>query len=249
MTASVDDSLVAAFVDGELASEEHSRIEAAAAADPVLADRIDRARALRAAIAGAYADSLVDPPPSRLLAAIGGGAEVVDLGEVRARARTARPAPAAARWAAIAASLAVAFFAGRLMAPPQPPATITAGPGGLVAQGVLADSLERQLASNQPAEAPVKIGVSFRSKDGDYCRTFALRQTKPLAGLACHEVGAWRVRIAAQSAPATPQGGYRTAGDEIPAPVLEAMDQTIDGAPLDAPGEAKAQAAGWPPAR
>jgi hypothetical protein len=91
--------------------------------------------------------------------------------------------------------------------------------------------------------------VSFRAADGHYCRTFAMRQTQPIAGLACREAGGWRVRMAAQSAPLAAAASYRTAGDDIPAAVLEAMDQMIKGAPLDAAAEAQARAAGWQAAK
>jgi hypothetical protein len=244
VTAQVDDDRIAALVDGELPSAEIAAIEAAAAADPALAARIERARALRAAVASAFADSLSDPPPARLLETIRGGAEVVDLNEVRARRAAAPLAPTAARWGAIAASLALAFVAGRILAPPPAPA-ITSGPGGLIANGALAGGLERQLAQAQSADAPVRIGVSFRATDGRYCRTFALRQAQPIAGLACRDADGWRVRMATQSAPLAPSAGYRTAGADFPAPVLEAMDQMIAGAPLDAAAEARARAQGW----
>jgi len=245
----VDDRRIAALVDGELSVADVATLEAAAAADPALAARIERARALRAAVAGAFADTLAEPAPPRLLLTIRGGAEVVEIGQSRARRAPAPLVPAAARWGAIAASLALAFFAGRWLMPAQAPAVIAPGPRGLVADGALASGLERQLASNQPADAAVEIGVSFRATDGDYCRTFVLRQAQPIAGLACREAGGWDVRIAARAPQLAPADSYRTAGDELSTPVLAAMDQIIQGAPLDAAGEAKARAAGWQKAK
>ena len=91
----------------------------------------------------------------------------------------------------------------------------------------------------------MKIGVSFQAADGGFCRTFTLRQAQAVAGLACHEDGGWRVRIAAESRSAAPVSGYQTAADETPAPVLETMDQLIRGEPLDGAAEARARAAGW----
>jgi hypothetical protein len=49
----------------------------------------------------------------------------------------------------------------------------------------------------------------------------------------------------AVTAPTPRVSAYRVAGEETPAPVLEAMDRMIAGAPLDAAGEARAKAAGW----
>ena len=246
MTGPLDDDRIAALVDGELTPAEAAAIEAEAAGDPALATRIRQARALRAAVGGAYADSLSEPVPGRLLAAIGGGAEVVSLADARARRTPGQPIPSAARWGAIAASIALAFVAGRVLTPAPSPGVIASAPGGgLAAQGALAEGLQGQLASSQPGDAPVRIGVSFQATDGDYCRTFTVRQARPVAGLACRDPGGWRVRMAVEAAPLPAQGGYRTAGEETPAPVLEAMDQMIRGEPLDAAGEANARASGW----
>ncbi len=241
----IDDERIDAFVDGELSPAEGNSLEAEAAADPALAARIERARALRAAVAEAFADAIAEPAPARLLTAIEGGADLVDLGQARLRRPRAGWAPVA-RWGAIAASLALAFYAGRLVAPGESPTLIVSGPGGLIATGPLADGLEHQLASSQPADAAIRIGVSFQDSGGEYCRTFLLRHGGSLAGLACREPEGWRVRVAAQAAsPGPPRGAYVTAGEETPAAVLEAVDQSIRGAPLDAAAETRARAAGW----
>jgi hypothetical protein len=131
------------------------------------------------------------------------------------------------------------FFAGRWLAATQAPAVIASGAGGLRANGALAADLERQLASYQPTDALVKIGVSFHAADGDYCRTFVLRETQ---GLACRDAGGWKVQIASLASPLASSNSYRTAGEEMPTPVLEAMDRMIQGAPLDRAGEVRARA-------
>ena len=50
--------------------------------------------------------------------------------------------------------------------------------GQMLAGGTLARALTEQLASNQPPGGPVEIGVSFRARDGGYCRSFVLREQK-----------------------------------------------------------------------
>jgi hypothetical protein len=55
---------------------------------------------------------------------------------------------------------------------------------------------------------------------------------------------AWRLRVVSAAAPAA-KTAYRTASSETPPAVMAAVDAMIAGAPLDAAGEAKAQAAGW----
>jgi hypothetical protein len=244
----IDAAKLAALVDGELPAEEAARIEAAAAQDATLAARLKVARDLRAGVAAAYGEVVAEPVPERLLRAARGGGEVVDLARVRsARDRRGLP-PRLVRWGAVAASVAAAFLVGRLATPSLgPPASIaTDGGGGMLAQGPLAQALQTQLAATQSGDAPVKIGVSFRAADGDYCRTFALKGASAVAGLACRRPSGWRIQIA-MAAPPAASATYRLAGEETPAPVLQAMDQMIQGAPLDAVGEAKAKAAGWRP--
>src|SRR5262249_31235788 len=158
-------------------------IEAAMAADPAVARRVEQHRALRARLRGAFDPVLSEAIPERLLAAARGApahaARVVPL----------RPHPAA-RWswpqfAALAASLVLGVLLGRWLV--RTPARLVTRDGALLADGALARALSQQLASTQPADAPVQIGVSFRSHGGDYCRTFVLREKNAIAGLACHE--------------------------------------------------------------
>lgn len=92
--------------------------------------------------------------------------------------------------------------------------------------------------------ATVQIGISFRSKQGHYCRTFSRQDSASAAGLACHETGGWTVQILAHDV--HPPGGnrYRQAASVLPAPVLRAVDDAIGGDPLDATAEAQARASG-----
>jgi hypothetical protein len=117
-----------------------------------------------------------------------------------------------------------------------------------LASGVLAHALSDQLASDQAQAASVQIGVSFRSKSGDYCRTFILRDGSGLAGLACRDREEWRVKVLAQNEPeAGDNGQYRPAASAMPRPVLQAVDEQIAGEPLDARAEAAARSKDWRP--
>jgi len=120
--------------------------------------------------------------------------------------------------------------------------------GQVLASGALARALTEQLASNQPPGAPVQIGVSFRARNGDYCRTFVLREKSALAGLACRGHEAWRLEVLAQN-PAQPAAaaGYRPAGSALPTSVARTLDELIAGEPLDAGAEAAARERGWQP--
>jgi hypothetical protein len=249
----IEDEQLAAYVDGELDADARAAVEAAVAADPVLAARLARQRALLGSLRAVYDPVLDEPVPERLLAALRPAAPAMTAIGGRAAPRRAvrrllrRNWP---QWGAIAAAVAVGILIGAsgwLQYARAPLATVD---GRLLARDGLAQALNAQLASAQAADAPVRIGVSFKAKSGEYCRTFALAGSKAtdgaMDGLACRAGAGWRVRLLAQAASAAaPSGGYRTAASSMAAPILRAVDESIDGAPLDAAGERAAQRAGW----
>jgi anti-sigma factor RsiW len=117
----------------------------------------------------------------------------------------------------------------------------------MMASGLLADALSRQLASQQRASEPVQIGVSFRSKSGDYCRTFSTHAPS-MAGLACHALDGWRLQVlSGTEEPKVATGGYRQAASSMPAAIVSAMSGEISGEPLDARAEAAARSRDWQP--
>jgi hypothetical protein len=240
------DETIMAYVDRELDEATAAALETAAARDAELAARIERGRRLRAALQAAYAPVLDEPIPQRLLATLQAPPRVVDV--------AAAPAPRAARWrlrwrwfewGALAASLALGALIGSLVAL-ETRAPIGTEGGQLVARGALARALTEQLAAAPPDDAPVRIGLSFVSKAGEYCRTFALASATPLAGLACRSDDRWRVQVvAAGEAAAVAPGGYRPAATELPSAVLRAVDEAIAGTALDAEAERAARDRGW----
>jgi hypothetical protein len=240
----ISDERLIAYADGELDAAGRAEVEAAIAADPAVANRLKAHRDLRARLFGAYAGALDEPIPEAWtrLATAPPSAQVVDLARERARRRaTGRWM----QWGAMAASLAAGLLLGRLVLPMSPQGLIAGTGSAMVARGALDRALTDQMASGQGA-APVKIGLSFRSTDNRYCRTFQARAEGGLAGLACREGDAWRVRVAIAATPAH-ETQYRTAGAETPAAVLSAVDAMISGEPLDARGEAAAKARRWRP--
>lgn len=239
---SIDDDRLLAFVDGELEPAACAEIERALAADPTLARRAARHRALRARVAETYAPVLDEPVPTRLMALVSADrTRTADL--TAARARRGRPGWPA--WAAMAASLVVGLAAGAELMRVGAPSLVTAGPTGLAARGALAHALDDQLASSGGA-GPIRIGVSFLSTGRRYCRTFHAASAR-LAGLACRDPDAWRVEVAVAQGSAPPAGAYRMAASELPAPVLAAAQAMMAGEPLDAAGEAAAKAKRWRP--
>jgi hypothetical protein len=284
---SIPEELLMAYADGELNAienaAERAKVEAAMKADPEVARRIERHKALRKRMSATFDRVLDEPVPDRLVAAVrspgttakapdasnaarGAGAQsaadaastqtsvVTDLNRVRAeRAATSGAQAPKARagwswpqWGAMAASLVIGAVIGHLALRSPDLGPIGSRGGHLVAQAGLADALSNQLASTQQPTAPVQIGTSFKTKSGDYCRTFVLHEGDSVGGLACRSGDMWNVNALARvtAAPGA-EGGYRPAGSEMPAAVRAAVEEQIVGDPLDSSGEAQAKTNGW----
>lgn len=248
----ISDQTLMAYVDGELDAETRAAVEASMASDPGVAKRVARQRALRKKLRAEYDRVLAEAVPDRLLAtartapAAPPEATVTDL----ARARARRAAHAGHRWSwpqwgAVAASLVLGVLLGQALLRSPGAGPIDARDGRLVAQGALAEALSEQLASSQAIDARIGMGLSFRSRSGDYCRTFVLREGPGLAGLACRERNDWVVQMIAPNEAPTAAGDYRMAGAELPLLVLKAVEEHIQGDPLDTDGEAAARASDW----
>jgi len=252
-----DDETLMAYADGELDEVLSAELSAAIERDPELARRVERHRALRAEVAGAFATVLDQPVPDRLLAAANGlpGAAELPVPGSRPQRRAevlqfpARTAPAPARswggreWGAMAASLVLgALLSWKIFAPAENSA-MGVEHGAMVARGDLAQALDHQLASTQLAADPVQIGLTFRGADGAYCRTFTLRRAAT-AGLACREGGEWRIAVTAEVQAAGE--GMRQAAS-LPPAVMAAVEARRAGDALDAAGEENARRGGWGP--
>lgn len=232
----VDDDKLMAFADDELAGAEREEVERALAAHPELHARVDEQKRLREGLRGYYGPVAAEDVPDRLLAMLGaggaGGGDDETIASLSAARERLRPRPAA--WtrnaAALAATFAFGIVAGHFVLD-EGQAPIGMEGGMLVAQGNLAHSLETQLASTQPANAAVRIGVTFTDHQGDYCRTF---EGTDLSGLACRQGGDWSVIMteAVKATPAAPE--YRQAGSSS---ILAAAQERMTGAPLDAQAE------------
>jgi negative regulator of sigma E activity len=233
------DEMLMAYADGELDPTASAEIEAEMSRDPAVARAVERHRALRGTLRDAYAGVLKEPVPERLAALVSRPAttNVANLATRRAAARIGIGRWQLPAWTAMAASVVVGLLVGILVTrSPAPSYEETSA--GLVARGELAAGLTRQLAS-APADANVRIGITFRNRQGDYCRTFTSASE---AGLACRDGEDWRIEVLA-AAPAQ-AGDIRTAA-ALPLPVLHAVDSAMDGEPLDAAREMAARDSDW----
>jgi len=217
----VDDETLMAFADGELSEARAAEVAAAVAADPALAARVERFRAVRSRLAGALDGAR---PPA----------------DAMARAQRAQSVRAAARpriWgSAIAASVA-----GLAMGVA---ATLSLQPGradlgdSLQAQGDLAAALD-SLPSGA-AKGPVAALYTVVAADGRPCRAFRMRDYE---GVACRERGDWRVLALAQAPRRA--GGFAPASGDEPAAIAAAVDALEPGDPLSPQAEQARIAARW----
>jgi hypothetical protein len=244
---SYDDEILMAYADGELDAAQRAEIEAAMMQDPELARRVQHHRALRAQVATVFAPVLEQPVPAQLEAAARGiaKAQPQQRGKVvqfPARAARAPATPWRAReWTAMAASLVLGVFLSWRFLAPSSSADLVASNGALVARGALAAALDSQLASEQAGDRAVLIGLSFKASDGNYCRSFMVRESAT-AGLACHEDGDWRIPVT--NAVEVQSGEIRRAAS-LPPAVVQAIESRLEGEPLDAAAEKAARDANW----
>ena len=229
---SFDSATVAAFVDGELDDLTARRIEREAESNPDLAARIERHRALRAQLTAHYAPVAAEAVPDRLTALLTGSESVDTSLADRREAKRGRFDPV--NWGAVAAALVLGLAIG--LRPWLPAADVTSANGTLAASGALAGALDTQLASNQPRDAAIRIGLSFRDRDGRYCRSF---EGPDLSGIGCRSDGRWSLErtMAGQAG-----HDYRKAASGALAADAAAM---MAGAPLNAGAERAARDAGW----
>jgi len=260
----IPDEQLAAYVDGELEGAERVRIEQAILHDARIARRVAHYRALRARKRTRFDGALHEPLPQRLFqtgrsAPSASTAQIIDLARVRAerKRRTERHRFLQSHRIAIAASLVggllMGMLAERLIS--TEPLTVYHD-GALVARGVLAQALDNQLAASPVPGSRVHVGLSFKARSGNYCRTFSVTDEQALAGLACHASGQWRVWTLIGTGSGSAGGGAAdgsgagtgmAASSSVSTPpgLMQAVRQRISGAPLDAQAEARARASDW----
>ncbi|MBM0103907.1 hypothetical protein JM946_04095 [Steroidobacter sp. S1-65] len=243
------DETLMAYADGELDADLRREIEAAMALDPAIAERIGRHRQLRADLGAAFGPVLDEPMPARLLDAAAASpaskhASVTDLNAARSakqRAVSPRKGWSWREWGAIAASMVIGVLAGRTALQPARSDLFATSAAGIVARGELSAALTDQVGGTMQ-RGNVHIGLTFRDREGQYCRTFV---TTSAAGFACREDNTWKVRALNEPVPGQPSGEYRMAGTVLPPAVLTAVEDTMTGEALDQEQEQAARARDW----
>ncbi|HEY6453376.1 MAG TPA: hypothetical protein VIX87_12345 [Steroidobacteraceae bacterium] len=257
MNTNIPDELLAAYVAGALEGTECARIEQAMAHDARLAQRVAQQRALRSRLRTAFDGALQEPRPQRLAQAAkgpssNGPAQIIDLARVRAE-RARRPerhrGPIPRRAAiAIAAGLAMGLGLGVMIEHVIAGESLTEyRDGALLASGSLEQALNQQLTGAASAPGAVRIGLSFRARSGSYCRTFVAGTGRALAGLACRERQTWRILTLLGTDSAGVHGAQplRAPIAAMPPALTQAVDERINGEPLNSAAEARARRSAW----
>jgi anti-sigma factor RsiW len=267
MTRLISDEMLMAYADGELDAAERARIAAAVACDAELAGRLRRFEESRDVLKAAFPLSAYEQAPSaatmaaidRLVAAGARPSESVTAFHRSATRRSREARPAWQRWSvSLAASFALAafgFWLFQLDAARESAVRLAGAEVGIAARGTpLFTALEATPSGERyvPVErgaagehiAPV---LSFRAKDGRYCREFEIETTEASSlGIACREVDHWRIEAAvARVGGATTDGGYQPASGEIHPTLDSALSQLGAEPPLDREAEQRAIAEGW----
>ncbi len=221
-----------AYADGELDADTRRAIEAEMAVDPQIAQEVAKHRALRADVGLAFAGVLTEQVPDRLI-------RTATRTKVTPRRQWSWP-----EWTSIAASLVIGVFGGYMLLRPAPVSGIIASTDGhIIASGALAQALADQLSSEDGAA--VDIGLTFRAKSGEYCRTFAAHTANQVVGFACRDAQAWRIDMLSTSPRAQSGRDYRMASTQLPAPIVQAIADRMQGEALDADEEAVARQRSW----
>ena len=229
----MDDEKFFAWLDGELEPADAAQMEAKVAADPELRRLAGQHRAVGAQMRSAFDPIAAAPVPERLQAALRPSAQVIDF----AAAKRTRSMPALAQWAAMAATLAIGIFVGTRL-PENGGAPVELRGGKMYAAAALNSALDTQLASAPAGD--VRVGLTYRDKSGEVCRTFVAVAG---SGLACRDGGRWQMR-GLFAAPEGQSTDYRMAAGMDPN-LAALVDSTMSGEPLDAAAEKAARDKGW----
>lgn len=251
-----DDEALSALLDGELDGAEAASLRRRIDREPELAARFAALGAANDRVRGAYAGVAAEPVPERVRALLDESPRAVDsvvaFAARRERRRFASLSTAHLSTAIAAGiALAVGIALGLLLAPRSPGAAAALAAAGNVAPG---DPLFAALET-EPSGAARDVGarisaeprLTFRTRDGGYCRRVDLTRERDAAiVLACRRDGGWRVEAASFARVDAAAGGEFRPATETPSAVEAAIDAAIEGEALSADAERALLAGGWP---
>ncbi len=248
------DELLVAYVDDELDAAQRSMVSAVLNRNPALFRRAEEMRLARDLLREAFPLQSQALVPARIDTAADQLAAACASHPWRARKpsgfRYRRRNQAIAAGLVLCTVAAASYFALRPAASEAPRPMVTAlteiGPENPL-HGVLERTASAQLVKIPGEDAAVRAVLTFRAKDGRYCREFEiLADSGSSTGIACRQQGHWRTEVLASGAAiATDGNSYTTAGASDEAAVAEVFDGLAQGEPLSIEEETRVLAAGW----
>jgi hypothetical protein len=249
MTQQSDDELLSALLDGALTPDDAARLEQRLERELKLRARLDALERANTAVHDAYARVVDEPLPQGMLDLLGADAgrrdNVVPLAAKQSQQWSSLPL-------ALAASIAlvIGVTIGVLLNPryAASPLDLAANAGAVSRGTALYEVFERAPAAEArelSAGVTATPVLTFSTASGDYCRELELASAQGATQmLACRRDGDWRLVLASYSASTSPDGVYRPASGPSPA-IDAAIDELIEGAPLDAAAERELIDRGW----
>lgn len=239
MSTRVTPEEIAAFADGELPVEREAAMRDAMAADPELANQVERHRVLAARLSQHYAPVLDEEVPDRLADLLTARSDetVVDFSAARQKQEAQKREALSRRphWGwiagpALAASLAIAVILG----------DSDTGPGTGYAGPQLAAVLDDQLVAEQSPAAETRVLLSFEDQGGQFCRAYSGVSG---GGIACRDEEGWRIERRSEGSEAA-STDFRMAGADDGAILAQAQEMAA-GPALEAAAEQAARDRGW----
>ena len=236
-----------AYVDGELPPAEMTRVAALIEERPDLRAYVESQQRLTLHLQESFAPLMNEPIREQLQQRISSFAEK----------RSARMSIATERlrefftWNVVgpaAATLAAGLLVGIVVERFVPePFVASISNGQVLAQGELAHALNDQLAANASPTEVVRVGLSFRSKQGHDCRTFEWAAASVSTnGVACHFASGWHLAaLVTEPRRANDAATYQTAGAGMPDAIRATVSLMISGQSFDPAEERAARAGHW----
>ena len=242
-----------AFIDGQLPPDEMTRVAVLLESDSSVRAYVEQQQALQRRFTTAFAPLMAEPVPDAVLRAVR-QAPISPYWQLFATLNRCKIwLLSGSLWrlaipAAVTVSLGLAIgVALERNAQSDIPYLGNASGGTLIAQGELKQALNEQLASDGNSTGNARVGVSFRSKTGEDCRTFTVSGTQnAVGGVACRANDEWVIgAIAANADTSNATSPYEMAGSAMPTAIRATVNQMIAGAPFDSTAERAARARHW----
>jgi hypothetical protein len=249
----ITDELLVAYVDDELDAAQRDMVSAVLATNPALSRRAEEMRLSHDLLREAFPLRPDASVPAPIEAASNRLAEACARRSSRRRPRSLfqgrgwRYAFVAGLVLCVAASASYLGWRSQRESTARPVTALMRIAPDTPLHGVLESTPSAEVVNVPAEEAAMRAVLTFRAKDGRFCREFEVfARSGGSTGIACRDGGTWRAEVLQSAAAGPPNSNYYSpaaAPDE--AAVGEVVERLMDGDPLSAQQEARVLASGW----